>query len=286
MPAPLRETAVTVAVLADPDDFNAMRQLPSFPHTDHTRYLADINDLLHSLAADGGHVTVALFDTDDYSDFCDDSRINPDAHTSRTAYTADLAATGPRITYTGQSLPDLLEALADADVRHATHAYATALLAELGHCGQCGRDLGIAAFEHASATVLTLLDLAGPGTHHLACSVPADEQLLADLITTIGDEIEDTFLCDTESTEFLTVLAVGMTWSGHGGLVLRTTTPDAPDRVHGWRLCQGRLHPLTEAEVFNAYCTDARTGEPIAPEPGIEYRAGFPLTTAHPHTHA
>ncbi|MEU9761900.1 hypothetical protein AB0D98_19565 [Streptomyces sp. NPDC047987] len=286
MPAPVREVATTVAVIADPDDFTAMRQFASFPHTDHTRYLADIDDLLHSLAADGGHVTVALFDPCDYSDFCDNTRINPDTHTSRTAYTADLAATGPRITYTGQSLPDLLEALADAAVRRATHAYATALLADLGHCSHCGRDLGIAALEHASTTVLTLLDLAGPGTHHLVCSVPADEQLLAALTTTTGDGIEDTFLCDTESTEFLTALAVGMAWSGHGGLVLRTTTPDARDRVHGWRLCHGRLHPLTEAEVFNAYCTDARTGEPIAPEPGIDYRAGFPLTTTHPHTHA
>ncbi|MGW3390512.1 hypothetical protein [Streptomyces cinereoruber] len=286
MPASLHDVATTVAVIADPDDFTAMRQYASFPHTDHTRYLADIDSLLHSLAADGGHITVALFDPYDYSDFCANTRINPDTHTSRAAYTADLAATGPRITYTGQSLPDLLEALVGAAVRHATHAYATALLADLGHCSRCGRDLGIAALEHASTTVLTLLDQAGPGTHHLVCSVPADERLLATLTTTVGEEIEDTFLCDTESTEFLTVLAVGMTQGDDGGLVLRTVTPGAHDRVQGWRLGLGRLHPLTEAEVFNAYCTDARTGEPIAPEPDVDYHAGFPLPTAHPHTHS
>ncbi|MFH8260538.1 hypothetical protein [Streptomyces roseolus] len=287
MTAPLREVATTVAVIADPADFTAMRQFTSFPHTDHSRYLADIDDLLHSLAADGAHVTVTLFDPDDYSDFCDNTRLNPDTHTSRTAYTADLAATGPRITYTGQPLPALLEALIDAAVRHSTHTYATALLAELGHCSRCGRDFGVAALEHASTTLLTLLDQAGPGTHRLVCSVPtADEQLLAILTTTIGDVIEDTFLCDTESTEFLTVLAVGMAHSGHGGLVLHTIAPGARDRVHGWRLGHGRLHPLTEAEVFDAYCTDARTGEPVAPQPGIDYRAGFPLTTTHPHTHA
>ncbi|MFE0778924.1 hypothetical protein [Streptomyces sp. NPDC058861] len=277
MPVPLRDVATTVAVIADPDDFTAMRQFASFPHTDHTHYLADIDDLLHNLAADGSHVTVALFDPVDYSDFCDNTRINPDTHTSRTAYTADLAATGPRITYTGQPLPTLLETLVDAAVRHATHTYATALLADLGHCSHCGRDLGTAALEHASTTLLTLLDQAGPGTHHLVCSVPADEQLLA-VLTTPGDVIED--------TEFLTVLAVGMTQGGDGGLVLRTTTPGAHDRVHGWRLGHGRLLPLTEAEVFNAYCTDARTGEPIAPEPDVDYRAGFPLPSTHPHTHA
>ncbi|MEU7031592.1 hypothetical protein AB0A60_33455 [Streptomyces sp. NPDC046275] len=257
MPAPLREPAVTVAVIADPDDFTAMRQFASFPHTDHTRYLADIDDLLHSLAADGSHVTVALFDPYDYSAFCDNTRINPDTHTSRTAYTADLAATGPRITYTGQPLPDLLEALADAVVQHVTHAIATALLADLGHCSHCGRDLGAAALEHASTTMRTLLNQAGPGTHHLVCSVPfADENLLAGLTITIGDVIEDTFLCDTESTEFLTVLAAGIARGGHGGLVLHTTTPDArgrarlapvprppptPDRGRGLRRLQHRL---------------------------------------------
>jgi hypothetical protein len=65
-------------------------------------------------------------------------------------------------------------------------------------------------------------------------------------------------------------------------VVLRTTGSGAPDRVHGWRLHRGRLAPLTTAEVFNAYCTDAETGEPIGPESGVDYRTGFDLGPGDP----
>jgi hypothetical protein len=47
--------------------------------------------------------------------------------------------------------------------------------------------------------------------------------------------------------------------------------------VCGWRLLDGWLEPLSEGEVFAAYCTDALTGEPVPPERGLEYRAGAVL---------
>ncbi|MGW7189831.1 hypothetical protein ACWGIP_11865, partial [Streptomyces sp. NPDC054838] len=59
--------------------------------------------------------------------------------------------------------------------------------------------------------------------------------------------------------------------------------PDAPDRVHGWRLDRGRLVALSAAAVFNAYCTDADTGEPVAPEPGVEYCPGYEVDEPDPH---
>ncbi|MFD9076298.1 hypothetical protein ACFVZ2_40885, partial [Streptomyces lasiicapitis] len=49
---------------------------------------------------------------------------------------------------------------------------------------------------------------------------------------------------------------------------------DAPRaRPPGGRLHGPRLHPLTSAEVFDAYCTDARSGDLIAPESGVDYCA-------------
>jgi hypothetical protein len=52
---------------------------------------------------------------------------------------------------------------------------------------------------------------------------------------------------------------------------MRTTAPDATDRVYGWRLRGENLEPLTAAEVFDAYCTDADSGDLVSPESGVDY---------------
>ncbi|MFI8964526.1 hypothetical protein ACIGO8_20715 [Streptomyces sp. NPDC053493] len=281
-----REVAGTVAVLADEDDFTAMRQYDTFAFDDHSRYLAHVEELLRTLAAHGGHTTVALFDPEDFADYCADTGLDPDQPTSRSRYTAERAATGARVLYTGQPLQTLVPLLIDTAVRRATWEYATMLLTDAGTCADCGQDIGRASFDRASQLLLRLLDAAGPGTHHLVCSVPAeDEQLVAALHTT-RDTTGPARLDSSQAAEFVTVLAAGLARNTPGGVVLRTLTPGAPDRLHGWRLHAGGLQPLTEAEVFDAYCTDARTGEPIAPEPHVDYRPGFPLPPDDdPHLH-
>ncbi|MGW0467867.1 hypothetical protein ACWDX6_21790 [Streptomyces sp. NPDC003027] len=272
-----REVPSTVGLLADEDDFAAMRRYATFRFDDHPAYLQQVEGLLKTLAAQGGHTTVALFDPDEYAAYCDETGLDPDHPASRSRYTAELAATGARVPYTGQPMTTLVPTLIDTAVRRATWEYATMLLADTGPCAECGQDIGQAAFDRAARLLTRLLEAAGPGTHHLVCSVPAaDEQLLA-LLHTTRDEQGPTHLDTAEGAEFVTVLATGIALDSPGGVVLRTTIPGARDRLHGWRLAHGTLLPLTEAEVFNAYCTDARTGEPIAPEPGVDHRAGFPL---------
>jgi hypothetical protein len=67
------------------------------------------------------------------------------------------------------------------------------------------------------------------------------------------------------------------------GLLLRTFTdrtaftteeglPIPLKELRGWALHEGRLHPLDEAALFDAHCTDAATGEPLPPERGLAYR--------------
>ncbi|MFB7360140.1 hypothetical protein [Streptomyces gardneri] len=268
-----REVPSTVGLLADARDFAAMRRYSTFAFDDHTTYLKQVEALLKSLATQGGHTTVTLFDPEEYEAYCAETAIDPDNTTSRSRFTAHLAMTGARVTYTGQPLSTLLPELVDTAVRHATWEYATTVLATMGDCATCGKDIGRAAFTRASHLLARLLEAAGPGFHHLVCSVPAgDDQLLAVLHANGTTDPEG-----TEATEFTAVLAAGIALAAPGGLVLRTTDPDARDRLHGWRLTDGTLTPLTEAEVFAAYCTDARTGEPLSPEPGVDYRAGFPL---------
>ncbi|MEU8522205.1 hypothetical protein [Streptomyces sp. NBC_01216] len=273
-----REVSSTVGLLADEDDFAAMRRYATFVFDDHPAYLRQVEALLKSLSTRGGHTSVVLFDPEDYAAYCRDTGLDPDHPASRGRYTAELAATGTRVPYTGQPMTDLAPTLIDAAVRRATWEYATMLLTDTGDCADCGQAVGHAAFDRASRLLTSLLDAAGPGTHHLVCSVPAgDEQLLAALRTTRDDTGPARF-GSGEGAEFVTVLAAGIALDSPGGLVLRTTRPGARDRLHGWRLLRGALVPLTEAEVFSAYCTDARTGEPVSPEPHADYRAGFPLT--------
>ncbi|WP_328908956.1 hypothetical protein OG230_05260 [Streptomyces sp. NBC_00234] len=280
-----REAPNTIGLLVDAQDFAAMRLYRSFTFDDHTVYLQQVEGLLRTLAAQGMHTTVALFDPEDYAEYCAEAGLDPDSGASRTRFTAEFAAVGATVTYTGQPIDDLVPLLVARAVRRATWEYATMLLAGLGDCADCGQDIGRAAFDRASHLLARLLATAGPGTHHVVCSTPTEnEQLLAVLHTECGDT-GPARLDSTEGAEFATVLAVGIALESRGGVVLRTSRPDTPDRVHGWRLIRGSLVPLTEGEVFSAYCTDADTGEPVAPESGVEYSAGFDIGADAPETH-
>ncbi|MFG2987144.1 hypothetical protein ACGFYQ_38860 [Streptomyces sp. NPDC048258] len=283
-----REVPSTLGLLADAGDFAAMRDYRSFGfdhHDEYADYLRHVDGLLRSLAGQGIHTTVALFDPEEYAEYCEENGLDPDTAGARTLFTAELAGAGAGLPYTGQPIDELVPLLVDEAVRQATWEYATMLLAGVGTCADCGEDIGHASFERAAAALRRLMAGAGPGRHHLVCSVPTEtEQLVAVLHAETGtDPEEPPRIEDRDGLDFVTVLAAGLALGGPGGLVLRSTTEGHPDRVHGWRLDRGRLTVLSAAAVFNAYCTDADTGEPVAPEPGVEYRPGYEVDGPGPH---
>ncbi|MFK4688624.1 hypothetical protein [Streptomyces pristinaespiralis] len=283
-----REVPSTVGILADEQDFTRMRRYRTFAFDDYTTYLRQSEQLLKTLSARQLHTSVALFDPEEFAEYCAEAGIDADAPAGRSRFTAELAGRGANVPYTGQPLGNLLPQLINRTVRRATWEYATLLLADLGMCADCGQDIGRSAFDRASNILMRLLEVAGPGEHHLVCSVPGpDEQLLAVLHAQGGttSSASSAQIDAEEGAEFVTVLAAGIALEGTGGLVLRTSGPDTADRVHGWRLHRGRLEPLTAGEVFSAYCTDAATGDPLSPEPGVEYCAGFPVITDDPESH-
>ncbi|CAM5535222.1 hypothetical protein [Streptomyces griseomycini] len=282
-----REIAGTIGLLTDEHDFRAMRRYRSFAFDDHATYLEHVEALLRTRALQGSHTTLALFDPDEYTEFCRKTGIDPDNRTSRTRFTAEIAATGPTVLYEGQPLADLLPALVDEAVRQATWEYAAALLARLGPCASCGEDLGRAAFARASHLLARILDTAPPGDRHLVCSVSGPPETLIAVLH--ADDIAGRMdLDETEALEFTTVLAVGLATENPGGLVMRISAPGTRDRVHGWRLRAYGLEPLTAGEVFDAYCTDAETGDLIPPESDVDYCEPPDLGEegpgpAHPH---
>lgn len=280
-----REAPSTVGLLADERDFAAMRRYRTFAFDDHTAYLRQVERLLKSFAAQGIHTTVALFDPEEYEEFCGETGIAADAPASRSRFTAEIASAGATVAYTGQPIDDLVPLLIDRAVRQATRTYATMILAGLGDCADCGQDIGRGAFDRASHLLLRMLETAGPGAHHLVCSTPLEDERLLAVLHIERDAAGPARLASAEGAEFVMVLAVGIALEKPGGVVLRTSGPAARDRVHGWLLDRGGLVPLTAGEVFNAYCTDADTGEPIAPEPHVEYCAGFDIGADEPGEH-
>ncbi|MDK1346499.1 hypothetical protein QNO09_24975 [Streptomyces sp. 378] len=265
-----REIAGTIGLLTDEHDFRAMRRYRSFTFDDHATYLKQVEGLLRSRTLQGSHTAVALFDPEEYAEFCTQKGLDPDSPSSRTRFTAQIALTGPTLPYDGRPLADLLPDLVDEAVRQATWEYATTLLARLGACTACGEDIGRAAFTRASDLLVRILDTAPPGHRHLVCSVTGPpEPLIAALhITDHGAELNPD---GTEALEFTTVLALGLATDSPGGLVIRTSAPGTPDRVYGWRMRAYGLEPLTAGEVFDAYCTDVESGDLISPESNVDY---------------
>ncbi|MGW2524708.1 hypothetical protein ACWC09_48720 [Streptomyces sp. NPDC001617] len=266
-----REIAGTIGLLTDEHDFRAMRRYRSFTFDDHRTYLQQVESLLKTRAAQGGHTTVALFDPEEYAAFCAETGLDPDIPSSRTRFTAELATMGPTIPYQGQPLADLVPVLVDEAVRQATWEYASTLLARLGACASCGEDIGRAAFSRASDLVVRILDTAGTGNRHLVCSVTTAPETLLSVLHAEDDEEGVLQLDEAEALEFTTVLALGIATQSPGGLVMRTSAPGTTDRVYGWRLRGDGLEPLTAGEVFDAYCTDIESGDLISPESDVDY---------------
>ncbi|MFB7336687.1 hypothetical protein FNH09_22830 [Streptomyces adustus] len=266
-----REIAGTIGLLTDEHDFRAMLRYRSFAFDDHTTYLEQVETLLRNRATQGSHTTVALFDPQEYAEYCAAADLDPDDPASRTRFTAELAATGPTVPYEGGRLSDLVPALVDEAVRQATWEYATTLLARLGACASCGEDIGRAAFARARHLVARILDTAPPGDRHLVCSVSTAPEALVAVLHADDDTDGGTPLDETEALEFTTVLALGIGTSSPGGIVMRTTAPGNSDRIYGWRLRGENLVPLTAGEVFDAYCTDVENGDLIAPESDVDY---------------
>ncbi|MDQ0954086.1 hypothetical protein QFZ24_008009 [Streptomyces phaeochromogenes] len=284
-----REIAGTIGLLTDEQDFTAMRRrYRTFTFDNHASYLQQVEALLRTLASQGGHTTVALFDPEEYAEFCAEHGLEPDTPSSRTRFTAELAATGATVPYEGQPLDHLVPNLIDEAVRQATWEYATTLLSRIGTCASCGEDIGRIAFVRASDLLVRILDASGPGRRHLVCSVSTEPETLVAVLRADDDQHGTPHLDEAEALEFTTVLALGIATQSPGGLVMRADTSDATDRVYGWRLRGEGLEPLTAGEVFDAYCTDVESGDLVSPESGVDYCAPPDLgddgpTTRHTH---
>lgn len=84
----------------------------------------------------------------------------------------------------------------------------------------------------------------------------------------------------TEESELeMLAFVFGCGISTSGSVVVRTSTgslsddpgPETETELRGYRLGDGEWFQLSEAALFAVYCTDADTGEALAPEYGVRY---------------
>lgn len=278
-----REAPVVVAVLLDERNFTAMTGYPSFPFEDYGSYLHHLDGLLRSMDAQGTHLAVTLFDPGAYRAYCRSTRQPPDSPATRVRYVAEVTTTGPAVRYTRQPLTALRTDLAREADRRATWERATDRLTAAGPCPDCGQDLATCAFDRASHTLLRMIEAVGPGHHHVVCSLPtAEEPPLLAAVRVDADPDGEVRFAEADALVLCTVMAASEATDRVGGLVVRTTDAAGAETVRGWELRAGEPYPLSEARVFDAYCTDPATGEPVPPEPGVTYRAGLPLPPALP----
>jgi hypothetical protein len=129
------------------------------------------------------------------------------------------------------------------------------------------------ATEDGRTIIKAVLAGAGEGHHHITVVTRFGSA------TVVADVGGDTARLDTDHPALLAWLHLGATQeTGTGaGITLRSIT-DSGAEVQAWLLAaDGEIQPQSEAEVFAAYCTDAGTGEPVAPEHAVRYCDAFPL---------
>ncbi|MFF3787135.1 hypothetical protein [Streptomyces sp. NPDC001933] len=272
-------TPAIVAVITTPEHFEALRTYDILPFTDHTTYLTHIENLLRAHTARGQHTIAVLFDPEEYTDYCDEGNIDPAAPTSQGRYTAEAAATGTRLTYHGQDIAHLtneLHAQADQDDSYEC-ARRILDLADLGPCPDCGDSSARTghALEKAMRLLIAILDRAGTGTHKVTTCIDAfGEKLIACVNAEQSTVDTPVRINEHEALQVAAILAAGIATHTTGGVILCTSTPDAPDRVFGWRLEHGDLTQPTAGEVFLAFGT-APTDNDTS---DTEYRPGYNLT--------
>ncbi|MFJ6784566.1 hypothetical protein [Streptomyces yangpuensis] len=129
--------------------------------------------------------------------------------------------------------------------------------------------------ERSAALLMGFINAMGDGCHHLVIAASAKGGTLS-ISVPFHNDGETSDLDPDDALEAMMVLTLAAVVGG--GAVIRTNFADQTSEVKGWKLVEFYAKPLSASEIFSAYCTDAATGELIAPEWGVEYVAAPRLT--------
>ena len=235
-----REVPSTAAVLADEQDFRAMRRYRTFTFDDHRSYLRQMEDLLqHPRLPGRAHHRRPLRPGRLRGVLRRHSPSTPTAPTAAAATPPNSPAPAPTLTYQGQPL----DRAAPAARRRSRPP---------GHLGvrlrrprprrrlrrSCGEDIGHAAFDRATHALQQLLEAARQPAPTTSSAAPSRPEIrpAGGPARHRARRTPATGSPNRTALVFCTVLAAGLALRSPGGLVFRTTPghDTTGDRVHGW----------------------------------------------------
>lgn len=103
------------------------------------------------------------------------------------------------------------------------------------------------------------------------CSVLTDRESLHAVLHVDATEPDTVMVDESAAMEVTAVLALAIVSRRACAVIVRSSVPGEEDRVCGWHLKDEGFQPIPGGRVFDAYCTDADSGDLSAPEPGVNY---------------
>ncbi|WP_449063568.1 hypothetical protein [Planomonospora algeriensis] len=262
---------LSVALLTDELDFEALRAHGPLAHRDYQGYLAACERDLRALHT-SGKVVAETFDLVEYIGFCQIAGLKTGDPASRARYATLVCEEGDPLPYRGEPIEEFVATLARRERLRRMSSRIEGMLTPV----PAGTVL--VARDRATDLFLWLLSGQGPGLHVLTCRVaPAGSEPL-EVVAEAEVRSRKTLLYGDAPLVLTRLLVLACATGAPGSLVMRFFTRRTDSAtglpvkvVRGWTIEGGELRPLSGAEMRTAACTDHRTGAPLAPEPAVEH---------------
>lgn len=297
-----------IAVVVDELEWRALaEQNPLFAADDYESYLSRIEERMRSAARAGRQVMVGPLMPDQFETRADAAGLARDHPRALKEYERFVADLGPLTRpWVGEPITRILEQIR-AHVRAETlQTLAMPSLAAAASMHPEPDTAAQRAMSMAAHVFMALIEDGGDGRHELRVTVHAEEGLLDYTLPYTRCAKVIAFPDDGGEHMVVVLLAIASLAGRPGSMLLRTRpqTSIFPGRrkpralpaprdsdsgapapegwenhestLRGWRLSGDLPQPMTEGQLFAFVCTGPR-GEPMPPEPGTRFRAGFPL---------
>jgi hypothetical protein len=290
-----------IAIIADEEEWQALaEQNPLFEFESYRSYLADTERRMRAAARAGRQVLAGPLMPHQFETRADAAHLPRDSPRALKEYERFMADLGPLTRlWTGEPITQVLERLRAHARAETLQARAIPALSAAAHLHENADEVAQRAMAEAAHVLMAIVEGGGDGQHELHVHVTLPE---GDLEYTLpysrcGKVVA--FPDDGDEHMAVVLLAIASLAERPGSMTLRSRpqlaffpprrkpkgndTPDSPTPdastesvLRAWRL--GGLLPqqMSECQVF-AFACISRSGEPVAPEPGMRFRAAFPL---------
>jgi hypothetical protein len=296
-----------IAVVVDELEWLALAdENPLFEAEDYDAYLATVERRMNAAARAGRQVMIGPLMPDQFETRADASGLARDSPKALKEYERFVADLGPLTRpWLGEPISRVLEQIRAHVRAEALQTRAMPALAAAASVHPQPDTAAQRAMSRAAHVFMALIEDGGDGRHELRVTVHAQEGKLEYTLpyTRSGQVIA--FPDDGGEHMVVVLLSIASLGERPGTVLLRSRpqaaffpgrrkpkqweeAPQGRDPVpaggwernestlRGWRLAGDLPLPMSEGQLFAFACTGP-DGDPVPPEPGTRFRAGFPL---------